>query len=74
MQNVGVLEASYNNSHFNNSKKTTLLMCINFQLQASLPIDESITINLKKKNDMTISENYAFTGVHHIFDQVIFLY
>ncbi|KAI8435661.1 hypothetical protein MSG28_003924 [Choristoneura fumiferana] len=23
----------------------------------------------KKKNDMSISENYAFTGVHHIFDQ-----
>ncbi|KAI5635445.1 WD repeat-containing protein 13 [Phthorimaea operculella] len=23
----------------------------------------------KKKNDCSISENYAFTGVHHIFDQ-----
>nr|CBH09275.1 putative WD repeat domain 13 (Wdr13) [Heliconius melpomene]CBH09277.1 putative WD repeat domain 13 (Wdr13) [Heliconius melpomene] len=37
--------------------------------KASLPIEESITINAKKKNDMTISENYAFSGVHHIFDQ-----
>ncbi|XP_050345785.1 WD repeat-containing protein 13-like [Nymphalis io] len=37
--------------------------------RASLPVDESITINAKKKNDMTISENYAFSGVHHIFDQ-----
>ncbi|XP_047517977.1 WD repeat-containing protein 13-like [Pieris napi] len=37
--------------------------------KASLAIDESITINAKKKNDLTISENYAFSGVHHIFDQ-----
>ncbi|XP_038211980.1 WD repeat-containing protein 13-like [Zerene cesonia] len=38
--------------------------------KASLAIEESITINSKKnKNDLTISENYAFSGVHHIFDQ-----
>ncbi|CAH0719582.1 unnamed protein product, partial [Brenthis ino] len=37
--------------------------------KASLRVEESITINAKKKNDMTISENYAFSGVHHIFDQ-----
>lgn len=49
---------------------------INYQMiplilfQASLPVEESVTINAKKKNDMTISENYAFSGVHHIFDQV----
>ncbi|CAG9093377.1 unnamed protein product [Plutella xylostella] len=30
---------------------------------------EDFPVNTKKKNDMTISENYAFTGVHHIFDQ-----
>lgn len=29
--------------------------------------------NSKRKNDLTISENYAFTGVHHIFDQVILM-
>ncbi|XP_050670898.1 WD repeat-containing protein 13-like isoform X6 [Leptidea sinapis] len=37
--------------------------------KASLAVEDCITINAKKKNDMTISENYAFTGVHHIFDQ-----
>ncbi|XP_045497506.1 WD repeat-containing protein 13-like [Colias croceus] len=38
--------------------------------KASLAVEESITINSKKnKNDLTISENYAFSGVHHIFDQ-----
>ncbi|CAG9584582.1 unnamed protein product [Danaus chrysippus] len=37
--------------------------------KASLAVDECITINPKKKSDMTISENYAFSGVHHIFDQ-----
>ncbi|XP_045771747.1 WD repeat-containing protein 13-like isoform X1 [Maniola jurtina] len=40
--------------------------------KASLAIEESITINTSsasKKSDNTISENYAFTGVHHIFDQ-----
>ncbi|XP_068632072.1 WD repeat-containing protein 13-like [Battus philenor] len=34
--------------------------------KASLVADEA---SFKKKNDMTISENYAFSGVHHIFDQ-----
>lgn len=41
--------------------------------QASLAVDEVYSpsgANSKKKNDLTISENYAFTGVHHIFDQV----
>ncbi|XP_037964679.2 WD repeat-containing protein 13 [Plutella xylostella] len=36
--------------------------------KASLATDD-FPVNTKKKNDMTISENYAFTGVHHIFDQ-----
>lgn len=40
-------------------------------LQASLAVEESITINAARKSDNTISENYAFTGVHHIFDQVM---
>lgn len=36
----------------------------------SIAVDESpLSIISKKKNDMTISENYAFSGVHHIFDQ-----
>ncbi|XP_072932230.1 WD repeat-containing protein 13-like [Epargyreus clarus] len=37
--------------------------------KASLSIDETPNSNTKKKNDLSISENYAFTGVHHIFDQ-----
>ncbi|XP_026332983.1 WD repeat-containing protein 13-like [Hyposmocoma kahamanoa] len=40
--------------------------------KASLAVEEVYSpsgANLKKKNDLTISENYAFTGVHHIFDQ-----
>ncbi|XP_049868811.1 WD repeat-containing protein 13-like [Pectinophora gossypiella] len=39
--------------------------------KASLALDDfpSPGPNSKKKNDLTISENYAFTGVHHIFDQ-----
>ncbi|XP_052759533.1 WD repeat-containing protein 13-like [Galleria mellonella] len=36
--------------------------------KASLAFDDYPSSN-KKKNDMTISENYAFSGVHHIFDQ-----
>ncbi|XP_013178831.1 PREDICTED: WD repeat-containing protein 13-like, partial [Papilio xuthus] len=36
--------------------------------KASLAVDE-LSGSSKKKNDLTISENYAFTGVHHIFDQ-----
>ncbi|CAH2241322.1 jg20491 [Pararge aegeria aegeria] len=38
--------------------------------KASLAIEDSISMNAPKKTDNTISENYAFTGVHHIFDQV----
>ncbi|KAG6454766.1 hypothetical protein O3G_MSEX008857 [Manduca sexta] len=34
--------------------------------KASLAVEDSPS---KKKNDLTISENYAFSGVHHIFDQ-----
>nr|XP_021203749.2 WD repeat-containing protein 13 isoform X2 [Bombyx mori] len=34
--------------------------------KVNISVEESPT---KRKNDMTISENYAFTGVHHIFDQ-----
>ncbi|GBP34949.1 WD repeat-containing protein 13 [Eumeta japonica] len=30
---------------------------------------EDVNLNAKKRNDLTISENYAFSGVHHIFDQ-----
>ncbi|KAL0892784.1 hypothetical protein ABMA27_014485 [Loxostege sticticalis] len=37
--------------------------------KVSLAVDEPLTATIKKKNDMTISENYAFSGVHHIFDQ-----
>ncbi|XP_013143005.1 PREDICTED: WD repeat-containing protein 13-like [Papilio polytes] len=37
--------------------------------KASLPFDDIPSSHMKKKNDLTISENYAFTGVHHIFDQ-----
>ncbi|KOB79538.1 putative F-box/WD-repeat protein pof1, partial [Operophtera brumata] len=38
--------------------------------KASLAVEDSPSnTNTKRKNDMTISENYAFTGVHHIFDQ-----
>ncbi|XP_041978361.1 WD repeat-containing protein 13-like [Aricia agestis] len=37
--------------------------------KASLQIEDSVTINQKRKSDLSISENYAFTGVHHIFDQ-----
>ncbi|XP_052740070.1 WD repeat-containing protein 13 [Bicyclus anynana] len=37
--------------------------------KASLAIEDSFTINAPRKGDDTISENYAFTGVHHIFDQ-----
>ncbi|CAH0579220.1 unnamed protein product [Chrysodeixis includens] len=38
--------------------------------KASILVEESpVGTNSKKKNDMTISENYAFSGVHHIFDQ-----
>ncbi|XP_039754534.1 WD repeat-containing protein 13-like [Pararge aegeria] len=37
--------------------------------KASLAIEDSISMNAPKKTDNTISENYAFTGVHHIFDQ-----
>ncbi|XP_013199704.1 WD repeat-containing protein 13 [Amyelois transitella] len=37
--------------------------------KASLALDVNPTSTSKKKNDMTISENYAFSGVHHIFDQ-----
>lgn len=37
--------------------------------RANLGDDLPVSTNTKRKNDMTISENYAFTGVHHIFDQ-----
>ncbi|KAF9421013.1 hypothetical protein HW555_002996 [Spodoptera exigua] len=38
--------------------------------KASILVEESPSnSNSKRKNDMTISENYAFSGVHHIFDQ-----
>ncbi|XP_028171225.1 WD repeat-containing protein 13-like isoform X2 [Ostrinia furnacalis] len=37
--------------------------------KASLAVDDPLASTSKKKNDMTISENYAFSGVHHIFDQ-----
>ncbi|XP_061713493.1 WD repeat-containing protein 13-like [Cydia pomonella] len=38
--------------------------------KASLALDDfPQSSNNKKKNEMSISENYAFTGVHHIFDQ-----
>ncbi|KAL4709924.1 hypothetical protein ACJJTC_003887 [Scirpophaga incertulas] len=37
--------------------------------KASLSLDEIAPNNTKKRNDLTISENYAFSGVHHIFDQ-----
>ncbi|XP_059059184.1 WD repeat-containing protein 13-like [Achroia grisella] len=36
--------------------------------KASLAFDDYPSSS-KRKNDMTISENYAFSGVHHIFDQ-----
>ncbi|CAG9786346.1 unnamed protein product [Diatraea saccharalis] len=37
--------------------------------KASLATDDLTVNTVKKKNDLTISENYAFSGVHHIFDQ-----
>lgn len=42
-----------------------------FIQQVNISVEESPT---KRKNDMTISENYAFTGVHHIFDQVFIVF
>ncbi|CAG5051859.1 unnamed protein product [Parnassius apollo] len=37
--------------------------------KASLAVDDIPNHTFKKKNDLSISENYAFSGVHHIFDQ-----
>lgn len=48
----------------------TLKFWIAIYFQASLAGDDVVGNSSKKKNDLSISENYAFSGVHHIFDQV----